>query len=357
MLVNAAEIMAAARQSEAYGRGDCMAIWWPRRSGPKRRRFSAVRRGHARAQPWARRASCNEGVIDPLSPSALQAVGANRLPRPMKIAAGILALTGFLVLIGCGGGAVADGNTPASISTRHDVAPTGSLRVAIAVGPAASTFWATRDPDSGAPRGVTVELAKAAAAKLGVSLQLVLYQNSGEIAAAAASDGWDISFMPADAERERLVDQGPPYVVYESTYLVRAGSDIRAIADVDRDGIHVGAIAGTSTSRTVAKSLKHATLTTFSKPEAAAELLGHQQLDALAMGTDALIDLAKGLPGTRVLAEPVQSTGVVVTVPKNRPATREWAADFIEKAKADGTVRRAFDSAGFARTPVAPARK
>jgi polar amino acid transport system substrate-binding protein len=273
------------------------------------------------------------------------------MSRRMKIAAGVL------VLIGFAGAAVADGDIPVSISIPRDIAPAGSLRVAIAVGPAASTFWATRDPLSGAARGVTVELAKAAAAKLDVPLQLIVYHNSGEIAAAAANDAWDISFMPADAERGKFVDQGPPYVIYESTYLVRAGSDIRAVADIDRDGIRVGAIAGTSTSRSVAKSLKHATLTTFPEPEAAADLVGRQQLDALAMGTDALIDLAKRLPGARVLDEPVQSTEVVVTVPKNRPATREWAAHFIEEAKADGTVRRAFDSAGFAGTAVAPARK
>ena len=260
----------------------------------------------------------------------------------MKIAAGIALLTGLVV-------AVAAEDIPAGI------APTGSLRVAIAVGPAASTFWATRDPASGPARGVTVELAKAAAAKLRVPLKLVEYQNSGEIA--AAKDAWDISFMPADAEREKFVDQGPRYVVYESTYLVRAGSDIKTIADVDRPGIRVGAIEGTATSRTVTRSLKRASLATFPKPEAAAELLGKGQLDALAMGTDALKDLAKGLPGTRVLDEPVQSTGVVITVPKNRPAARDWAARFVEEAKQDGTVRRAFDSAGFVDVAVAPPRR
>jgi polar amino acid transport system substrate-binding protein len=244
----------------------------------------------------------------------------------------------------------------ASSSTRN-IAPTGTLRVAIAVGPAASTFWATRDPASGEARGVTVELAKAAAAKLHVPVRLVEYQNSGEIAAAAAKDAWDISFMPADAEREKFVDQGPPYVVYESTYLVRAGSDIKALSDVDRRGIRVGAIEGTATSRTVAKSLQRASLATFPKPEAAAELLEKGELDALAMGTEALVDLAKGLPGTRLLDEPVQSTGVVVTVPKNHPATRDWAARFVEEAKTDGTVRRAFDSAGFASVAIAPPRK
>src|SRR4051794_12531065 len=77
-------------------------------------------------------------------------------------------------------------------------------------------FWATRDPATGKPRGVTVELAKAAAGKLGVPLQLVEYSNSGEIAAASNKDAWDSSFMPADAERERFVDQGPAYARRDS---------------------------------------------------------------------------------------------------------------------------------------------
>lgn len=269
------------------------------------------------------------------------------MPPLMKIAAGVA----LLLVLACAVHAADD------VQASREVTPTGSLRVAIAVGPVASTFWATRDPASGEARGVTVELAKAAAAALHVPLKLIEYQNSGEIVAATATNAWDISFMPADAERAKFVDQGPPYVVYESTYLVRAGSDIRTIADVDRPGIQVGAIAGTATSRTVARSLKHAALTTFPNPEAAAELLGHGRLDALAMGTEALNDLAKSLPGTRVLDEPVQSTGVVVTIPKNRPAARDWAAHFIEQSKADGTVRRAFDSAGFTGVAVAPAQK
>jgi len=60
----------------------------------------------------------------------------------MKIAVGIA------LLIGCAGSfAAAD-----ELSSPRDVAPTGTLRVAVAVGPAASTFWATRDPASGEAR-------------------------------------------------------------------------------------------------------------------------------------------------------------------------------------------------------------
>ncbi|UPK40226.1 transporter substrate-binding domain-containing protein [Bradyrhizobium sp. 186] len=235
-----------------------------------------------------------------------------------------------------------------------DIAPTGPLRVAVAVGPAASAFWTTRDPATGKPRGVTVELAKAAANKLHVPLQLVEYQSSDEIAAAGGKDLWDISFMPADVKREQFVDQGPAYVAYMSGYLVRAGSDIRSVADVDRAGLRVGCIEGTSTSRTVEKSLRQAKLTKFVKPEEAAELIGNGQLDALAMGMGALGDLSRKLPGTKVLDEVIQSTGVVVVVPKGKAVAKAWAAHFLDEAKADGTVRRALDSNGFTSDKVAP---
>jgi polar amino acid transport system substrate-binding protein len=259
-----------------------------------------------------------------------------------------------LIAVTLGALLIAVGALAAIAEDAHGIAPSGSLRVAVAVGPAASAFWATRDPASGKPRGVTVELAKAAADRLHVPLQLVEYSSSDDIAVAGSTDTWDMSFMPAEARREQFVDQGPAYVAYTSSYLVRATSDIRAAADVDRDGIRVGCIEGTSTSRTVAKSLKHATVTTFARPETAAELIGKGQLDALAMGTEAVEDLSRKLPGTRVLDDIVQSTGVVVVVPKGHAAAGAWAAQFLADAKADGTVRRALDAGGSMNAKVAP---
>ncbi len=239
----------------------------------------------------------------------------------------------------------------AAPSAMTDVAPTGALRVAIGVGPSPSAFWAVHDA-SGNPRGVTVELGKAAAAKLGVPVKLVEYPNSGEITAAASKDAWDISFMPHDPERDKFVDTGPAYVVYETTLMVRAGSDIRRKADIDRAGLKVGAIEGTSVSRALKASLKHASLALFPKAEDAIAQFSAQRVDALAMGREALNDVGKKLPGTRVLDDNIASTGVVVAVPKNRPAALAWAARFIEEAKTDGTVRRALDGAGFANATV-----
>ncbi len=211
----------------------------------------------------------------------------------------------------------------------NDVAPHGTLRVAVAIGPSPSPFWAVRDAASGGARGVTVDLGKAAAAKLGAPVQLVEYQNSGEITAAASKDAWDISFMPQDAEREKFVDVGPAYVIYESSFIVRAGSDIRSAAEIDRAGVRVGGVEGTSTSRLLARTLKNAKLTLYPKGEEAQQKLAKGELDALAMGREALVDFAKKEPGTRLLDDIIQATGVVVVVPKNRPAARAWAAQFL----------------------------
>jgi polar amino acid transport system substrate-binding protein len=116
----------------------------------------------------------------------------------------------------------------------------------------------------------------------------------------------------------------------------------------------VGGVEGTATSRALARTLKHATLVLFKEAGEAQRELARGRLDALAQGREALLDFAKKAPGTRVLDDPIVSTSVIVVVPKDRPATREWAARFLEEAKADGTVRLALDGAGFRDAPVAP---
>jgi len=255
-------------------------------------------------------------------------------------------MAGVLCLGGCAS------TPPAPVA---EIAPTGALRVAVAVGPSPSAFWTIRDASTGHATGVTVDLGKAAASRLGVPVSIVEYRTSAAIANDASKGKWDISFMPYDKEREKFVDVGPAYVAYATTYVVRAGSDIRKLSEVDRAGVRVGAIEGTAISRAVAKMLRNTKLTTFPNAEEAQAQLAAGKLDALAQGRDALGDFARKNPGARVLEENIQSTGVVVTVPKDRPATRAWAAQFMEDAKRDGTARRALDSAGFRDTPVAPA--
>jgi polar amino acid transport system substrate-binding protein len=238
-------------------------------------------------------------------------------------------------------------------AARRELAPTGTLRVAIAVGPAASALWAVKEA-SGKPRGVAVELGTALAGKLGVPMTLVEYSGSGAIVAAADRDEWDVTFVPVDDERKRVLDFGAPYHLLQSTYLVAPGSTLRTLAEVDRAGVRVAGVDGTATFRAARRTAPNATFVTVKGPDQAVALMRAGEIDAMALSRETIAGLLDALPGARALDEAFMNSTTAVAVRKNRPAARAYVTDFIEEAKASGLIRRAFDAMGLKTSQVAP---
>jgi polar amino acid transport system substrate-binding protein len=236
----------------------------------------------------------------------------------------------------------------------RELAPSGTLRVAIALSPAASPFFATADSATVKPRGVTVSLGTELAEKLGLPLQLVQFSNSGEITERADAGDWDVTFMPADAERAKRVDFTPPYVLVESTYLVGPGSQVQRMEQIDRAGLRIIAIANTATARSAARALNHASLVYAPTVDEAFDALRSRRVEAMALSRDALAVLAEKLPGSRMLAGRFHAAGVAGAVPKGRPKALALVSAFIEAAKASGSVQRALDAAGLKYAVVAP---
>ncbi|MBV9262410.1 MAG: transporter substrate-binding domain-containing protein, partial [Pseudolabrys sp.] len=111
----------------------------------------------------------------------------------------------------------------------HELTPTGTLRVAIAVAPAPSAQFAVKDEVTGGFKGVAVTLGRALAKKLGVEAQIIPHQASGEIQNSAADNKWDVAFLPVDEERKKFVDFGNAYHVLQSTFLAAPGSAMQKV--------------------------------------------------------------------------------------------------------------------------------
>jgi polar amino acid transport system substrate-binding protein len=235
-----------------------------------------------------------------------------------------------------------------------ELAPNGTLRVGVAVGPAASPGWAVADPETGEPRGVAVDLGRGLAERARVPFEIVRFASSGEATEALAAAAIDVVFMPVDDDRRRVVAFGPDYALGTSTYLVPAGSTISTLEEVDRAGTRVGGVEATTTIRAARRTLSRATVYGTAGADELVALLRAGEVDAVALGRDSLQELAVLVPGSRILDGHFWAAGTAIAVPKGRPAALTFASTFIEDAKADGSVQAAFDRAGLTGATVAP---
>lgn len=254
----------------------------------------------------------------------------------------------FALVAGCT--SIADSPSSAVLG---ELAPTGKLRVGVVVAPAASGFFVVKDAN-GLPRGVTVDLGNALAQNLGVPVEFVTVPNSGEVTDALASGAIDVTFMPLDDARMKMVDFGPAYMIGENTYLVTARSGIKALADVDHPNIRVVGVANSTTIRAAGSLLKNTKIMAVNSVDEAVDLLRADKADAFPMSSVALRPLVAQVPGARILDGAFQRIITAVAVAKNRPAALAYATTFMEQAKASGLVRRAFDEAGLKDIEVAP---
>jgi polar amino acid transport system substrate-binding protein len=241
-------------------------------------------------------------------------------------------------------------NSAGADALKDEIAPTGKLRVAIAISPAGGAFWSTKTEKGFA--GVPVDLGKEMAAQLGVPVEYVTHNNSGQIVDAAGKGTWDVTFLPKDPEREGRMAFGPIYEVADATYIVKAGSSAKDFATLDQPGVKVAAVNNTTTMRGAIAHLKNAKVTGYQTYDEIFSLLKNGEIDAFALSRDQLNALAKQIPGTRVLDETFKQTVTAVAVPPNHPQALAFVVKFMTEAIGDGTLRKAYDNNGLKDRPV-----
>lgn len=233
---------------------------------------------------------------------------------------------------------------------KDEIAPTGKLRVAIAISPAGGAFWSTKT-DAGYA-GVPVDLGKAMAAQLGVPVEYVVHQNSGQITDAAGKGSWDVTWLPKDPERETRMLFGPIYEVADATYIVKPGSSVTNFATLDQPGIKVAAVNATTTMRGAVAHLKNATVTGYQTYDEIFGLLKSGEIDAFALSRDQLNKMAQKIPGTKVLDETFKKTVTAVAVPLGHSQALAFVTRFMNEAVTNGTLRKAYDYNGLKDAPI-----
>lgn len=240
-----------------------------------------------------------------------------------------------------------------SASVVSAFAPQGRLRAAINLG---NPILAGRDAATGAAQGVSVDLAREFARRLGVPLELVVVDTAGQSVDIVAGEQADIGFFAIDPKRGEHIAFTAPYVLIEGCYLVRDASPLRANEEVDRAGQRVVVGRGSAYDLYLARELKNAQV--VHAPSSPAVVQHFLDTGAeVAAGVKQQLELdARRIGGLRLLPGRFMVIRQAMGCPRSRGAeAASVLAAFVEEMKAGGFVAQALARHGIEGASVAPA--
>ena len=272
------------------------------------------------------------------------------MPAPSPTRRDFCSLAAAGLLAGC---ATLPGRSSASASAaRSELANTGKLRAAINFG---NPILATRGTD-GQPRGLSVDLAREAARRLELPIELVTFNSAGTVVEAIKARQVDLAFVAIDPVRAADMEYTAPYVVIEGAYLVREASPLRRNEDVDRSGTRVAVGRGSAYDLFLTRELKAATLVRVpTSPQVVDDFLA-QNLDVAAGVKQQLEMDGRRVGGVRLLPGRFMVIEQAMGVPKGRTAAQAWLSAYIEEMKASGFVAEGLRRHGIEGAGVAPPR-
>jgi len=257
-----------------------------------------------------------------------------------------------LILAAGTAAACAQGAPPEALS---ELAPGGKLRAAINL---TNAVLAQENP-SGDPKGVSVDLSRELARRLGVPVEFVIYRGAGTVFADAKSGKWNVAFFAIEPVRAAEVDFTAPYVIIEGGYAVPKDSPIKAVADADRDGVRIAVGQGSAYDLYLTRTLKHAKLVRATAGDGSYfRIFLADKLEAVAGVKPIVAAWAKDKPDLRVVPGAFQEIRQAMGTPKGRSeATLRYLRGFVEEMKASGFVADALKRSNQPDAAVAPTEK
>jgi len=228
-----------------------------------------------------------------------------------------------------------------------DLAPTGTLRASINLG---NIVLAQGTPE--APAGVTPELARALAKRLGVPCALTCFDGAGKAFEALKAGKVDIVFLAIEPVRAAEIEFTAPYVIIEGCYIVPKNSALKSPADVDKPGIRVSVNKASAYDLFLTRTLKHATLI---RSEDGAQKFVDEKLDAAGGVKQSLQQFVAKHPDVHLIEPRFMEIRQAMGTAKGRLAGAAYLRGFVEEMKASGFVADALKRSGQGDATVAPA--
>jgi polar amino acid transport system substrate-binding protein len=232
-------------------------------------------------------------------------------------------------------------------------APTGTLRASINLG---NPILANKNPNTNEPFGVSIDLAREFAKRLGVGIELVVFDAAGKSVEAVRGEQADIGFFAIDPLRGEGISFTAPYVLIEGSYMVPVDSALQSNDEVDHAGIRVTVGKGSAYDLFLTRELKHADIVRAPTSPTVVDVFVEQKLEVAAGVKQQLEADLMRFPNHRLLPGRFMVIQQAMGTPKSRGAeAAAYLAKFVEDMKSSGFVAEALARHHIQGASVAPA--
>src|SRR6266404_1666069 len=257
----------------------------------------------------------------------------------------------FSALVGFGWYAACVGQTYAQAEDASQLASKGELRAALI---ASNPVLVTRGADGGLG-GVSVELARALAAKLNIPVRLIPYENPARYNESLGKDEWDVGFAARDPSRAEYLAFSDVFMEVDNGYVGRPGLPLKTSEEVDRPGIRVAVAQGSAPDGFLTRTLKNAEIVRVPGGLIPArEALAAASADVYGENVHLAHRIAADLPGATVLDGRFNVVQMSIAVPKAKAAMLPAVNDFVREAKGSGSIAQSIARAGLRGVRAAP---
>ena len=231
--------------------------------------------------------------------------------------------------------------------------PAGVLRVAINLG---NPILANKDAQTGLPFGVSVDLAHGFATRLGVAMELLVFDAASKSVEAVTQEKADIGFFAVDPLRGEGISFTAPYVLIEGSYMVPETSAIQSNDEVDRAEHRVTVGKGSAYDLYLSRELKHAEIVRAPTSPTVVDVFVEQGLEVAAGVRQQLASDRLRFPGLRLLPGRFMVIQQAMGLPKSRgQEAANFLHQYVEEMKASGFVAQALARHHIQGASVAPA--
>ena len=233
-----------------------------------------------------------------------------------------------------------------------EIAPTGKFRV----GMNANNSTLTISNADGTVSGLSVDLGRFIAGRLGVAFEPVLYESSSPFTASFGKSEWDIVITGKNAVVGKLVDFSSDPFLIEYVYLAAPGRQFADAGQVDRPGITIAVPRNASADVFLSKALKSAQLVRVDGDmNVAIEFLRAGKADVYASSINTLRAMAAHMPEAKIVPGAFNIVTFSVATRKGlSPAAQSKLAQMVDEAKAAGIVQKGLEQAGAKGVRIAP---